>query len=203
MKKQLLTAVIAVVSLCACSERPGPSMGWTAQNAVDKLCGRYEVESLTWDGPEADINGDGIIAPTHLEELLQGPWDGIQDPGGPFVYVIPASELGKGTNVDAHLFIGFIDWPVKYSLMTLKYEYSVSESGEFTFSQHHMNDLASTSPLNKDHSAGRFDGESVYLDGDILVISGETSFYDFAEGKQISGREAFRFKCVSSKRRGE
>ena len=118
MKKQLLTAVIAVVSLCACSERPGPSMGWTAQNAVDKLCGRYEVESLTWDGPEADINGDGIIAPTHLEELLQGPWDGIQDPGGPFVYVIPASELGKGTNVDAHLFIGFIDWPVKYSLMT-------------------------------------------------------------------------------------
>ena len=170
----IISALIFAVISCTKDRNPQPPMGWTAQNAVDKFCGVYALESAEWDGAPLDLDGDGIANPSFLEELLSGTPMGFQTSSHVIIY--PAFKLNTPTQINAYLYYGdFNDNnPGGYSLDVIQFYYNVNVEGNFSFI------LSGTT---------------------LFVISGDTDYFDFITLTAVSGRETFRYRCISTKQK--
>lgn len=196
----IISALIFAVISCTKDRNPQPPMGWTAQNAVDKFCGVYALESAEWDGAPLDLDGDGIANPSFLEELLSGTPLGFQTSS--YVIIYPAFKLNTPTQINAYLYYGdFNDNnPGGYSLDVIQFYYNVNVEGNFSFI------LSGTTPdshndATYDATYCRFDNISAGLEGDLFVISGDTDYFDFITLTAVSGRETFRYRCISTKQK--
>ena len=64
--------------LAGCGIKYERNMTEAAQLTADKVCGIYQAVEATWDGEPLDVNNDGVAKESFLEELLDGPYLGIQ-----------------------------------------------------------------------------------------------------------------------------
>lgn len=211
MKTRYLVIIFVALVICSCQEnRPGPAMGWTAQGAVDRFCGMYRMVSNSWAGPvDADLTGDGIVAGSHFEELLSGKWLGVQEP---LFHIQPVLKLDKPQQFTLGAFGGdYVEgWEESlsaYSILSIYCYYTVDVNGairvvvdEDRMLQEQLSHYNGEIPGVR-HC--RFDNIEVSLEGDIIALSGDTSYYNYFTGNEISGRETFFYKCVSSKEKVE
>ena len=211
MRTRYLAIIFVSLAAFSCQEdRPGPAMGWTAQDAVDRFCGMYRMVSNSWDGPlEADLTGDGIVAGSHFEELLSGKWLGVQEP---LFHIQPVLKLDKPQQFTLGAFGGdYVEgWEESlsaYSILSISCYYTVDVNGAIRVVVDEDRMLHEQLSHYNGEIPGvrhcRFDNIEVSLEGDIIALSGDTSYYNYFTGNEISGRETFFYKCVSSKEKVE
>lgn len=199
MKNRFLIAAVLILAATSCAKdrRPQPPMGWTAQDAVDRICGVYRLDSVEWTGQPVDLNGDGYAA-SLMEELLGGQWLGIQADCEATVH--PATKLNTPTDAPVRVYFGdFLDnGNGGYSLGELALYYSVNASGEISLT---WNNSINTFFSGSADSHFRFANVDVRIENDLLAVSVDTDYWDLATGTIVSGREILRYKCISTKQK--
>lgn len=198
MKKKVFMIVLSVLTVAACTKdrRPQPAMGWTAQDRVDQICGQYALVQGEWSGKDMDLNGDGLIMP-FLEELQGGTWMGLQTTSRSAT-ITPATRLDTPTDIAVTVYYGdlFPSGVGGYSLDRISFHYTIDKAGDIQF---HTNGIFIRSFNDETHY--KFENVQVRFISDYLEISADTDYYDYASGALISGRETFRYECISTKQK--
>ena len=201
-KKNWLCLLPAFFMLAGCGIKYERNMTEAAQLTADKVCGIYQAVEATWDGEPLDVNNDGVAKESFLEELLDGPYLGIQyDPSRLTTRVNPCYYSKSLTSVSFPFFKGcyselYLRSSIPlYTCESIDIYYQIDDDGLLT-----IQDQFVYLRTAGEHDHDQIQNVSIKWEADgYFIVSGQTGFYNFLTQRNTEGRATFRYHCISTK----
>lgn len=189
MKRLIYLTVLGAALLAVSCEKEKDDVPQGLWNTVERISGYYTLDSLEWEGPEVDLNGDGTADGFSLENFKRIGWTGFSSLSHRLSYVIPVSGSGNESRIVLCCFVGYAEsyynneWRGGIECRSINAYYKISDDGEFTVTDINEYDV------NDSHNQRCLKNGSVTFDKNWnLVFSYDTKFINRQTFEMISGR---------------
>lgn len=190
MRKILILLIVISFLPVSCREESWKQDMSDASRAVlDRVVGIYVIENMGWDGPEVDIDNDGVAGRDLMAQLPSVPFTGTREmeakadmqTGSGYAGVVRFRICADRTS----------SWSSYYwSDFGLNIYFDVL-GGEFNPDMNYF---------YWGHDEVVFENPSLILtDDDRLVLAADSGVYDYMTDSVVHGRISWKFRCVSGK----
>ncbi|MGM9737504.1 MAG: hypothetical protein ACI3ZT_03705 [Candidatus Cryptobacteroides sp.] len=190
MRKILILLLGVTLLPVSCREESWHrDMSDAARAVLDRVVGIYVIEDIGWDGPEVDIDNDGVAGRDLMSQLPSVPFTGTREmeakadmqTGSGYAGVVSFRICANRTS----------SWSRYYwSDFWLNIHFDVY-GGEFEPDMNYF---------HWGYNEVIFENPSLVLTGDDrLVLGADTGVYDYMTESVVNGRISWKFRCVSGK----